>query len=549
MGEEGRETGGREPSRATDDVIDASEAEGQQRRLEALHALAQQQLQSRPSAGVTAPAAGVQQAQATGSARLARRRGLSTRRVPLRAGLVALAVCVVVAGAFAWLRRPASPSTPAAPDIVTYSYVSGGILCPQDVAWSPDGSTVAVVGYAGRNCAPGAVVFGGPSNGMLEIRDGATGQVERSAALDAAVLPMTVPADIQQDPRLLRQIGIGYGSLAWSPDGKRIMLSAGASRMVLVSDPNGGAHSQITQYGSAFVFVDPANGRVQVQPVASLPDRPASSQPLSSFAAQPSVEFDTAANAKKWITVPPALAYAWDANDTLVPTQPLPPTASVPAPTIAPGPVGNPNGGSHFTMWQEGFISYAKQCTVVNGQPSVPATLSPSDVYELTLHTATWSPDGRYLVAGVGAFGRLNIPPPLTATPDPSQPQAGGSCGSTGDPSQLAPMPMRDAAMSAAVTLLDPFGQGAVTLDWSPDGRRLAAASADAAVTKPRFSIYDTATGKALWQMPAGTFGTRTNSSQQLLFQMHWSPDGKRLLLLEQQGQTIYVLGPNVVHA
>jgi WD40 repeat protein len=360
---------------------------------------------------------------------------------------------------------------------------------------------------------------------------------------------VTVPADIQQDPRLLRQIGVGYGSLAWSPDGKRIVLSVGASRTALVSDPNGGAHTQVTQYGSAFVFVDPANGHVQVQPVAPLSDRPASSLPPSSFAAQPSVEFDTAANAMKWITVPPALAYAWDANDTLGPTVPLPPTASAPAPTVAPGPVGNPYGGARFTMWQEGFISYAKQCAVANGQPTVPTSVSPSDFYELTLHTATWSPDGRYLVADVGGFGRLNIPPPLAATPDPSQPQTSGSCGGTGDTSQLAQMPMRDAAMKAAVSLVDPFGQGAVTLDWSPDGRRLAAASADATATKPRFSIYDTATGKALWQMPAGTFGTRTNSSQQLLFRMHWSPDGKRLLLLEQQGQTIYVLGTNVVHA
>lgn len=67
-----------------------------------------------------------------------------------------------------------------------------------------------------------------------------------------------------------------------------------------------------------------------------------------------------------------------------------------------PGPIGNADGGTSFSIWQAGWADLTTQNG--NGPSHV------SGVYTWSTYFAAWSPDGHYLAQVLYLAGRLSVP-------------------------------------------------------------------------------------------------------------------------------------------
>jgi hypothetical protein len=83
------------------------------------------------------------------------------------------------------------------------------------------------------------------------------------------------------------------------------------------------------------------------------------------------------------------MSYHWQADGTLATDTPLSESAPPPVPPLAP--VGQPDGGSAFTIWQPGFVA-----GVSHPGPSGPSHLPGIYVWSTTVEA--WSPNARYLL-------------------------------------------------------------------------------------------------------------------------------------------------------
>jgi WD40 repeat protein len=172
-----------------------------------------------------------------------------------------------------------------------------------------------------------------------------------------------------------------------------------------------------------------------------------------------------------------------------------------------PGPIGNPDGGSSFTIWQPGLAIILSQAH------------SPS-IYIWKTSVTAWSPDGNYLVEGVS----------LKAIIEPS----GRHFPNEGILNDLhlnhTPLlPIRDTALLRATL-------GSLAMAWRPDGRVLATTNFTGSV-----DLYDCATGQKLATLIPHMNHTPISGSPALL---RWSPDGTRLLLSSAQWGIINTWGP-----
>jgi WD40 repeat protein len=195
--------------------------------------------------------------------------------------------------------------------------------------------------------------------------------------------------------------------------------------------------------------------------------------------------------------LPPAVAYHWGGNGTLVPDNVLTHATLSTAPPLPPGPVGNPDGNPWFTIWQPGV---AHSMSLVDS----------SNVYSMytwSTDFAAWSPDGRYLVDGIGVSGLLQ--PPGQPFPSRKALVASGL-------EQAPLLPIHDAVLLSVIT-------SATSLAWSPNGRVLAAYSTGNIVT-----LYECANGHKL-----ATLHVHTTSPAPLAHAvvLRWSPNGAYLLL------------------
>src|SRR5262249_5396275 len=144
---------------------------------------------------------------------------------------------------------------------------------------------------------------------------------------------------------------------------------------------------------------------------------------------------------------PPALAYQWGTDGTLVPETLLTDNQVPVAPQ--PGPVGNPDGSTSFSIWQPGLAH------VISLGGSFRA-------YAWSTDFAAWSPDGRYLVDGLGLSGLLQPPERLFPT----------DIAFVVSRMVHAPLlPAHDATFLQVI-------RAATAMAWSPNGRLLAAYSA-----------------------------------------------------------------------
>ena len=418
----------------------------------------------------------------------------------------AIAVIVVAAAVGAYARlshRPATP-TPSHP-ILRIDPTSDMLYCITQLAWSPDGQSVAALGEE----SPCGAASDNQA-GLIYVYDAASGKVAQKLHPDALVMG---------SPAVKRGIAayttptsgpptVNYLSLTWTPDGQSLILPFAV--MATVTEP-----SSIPGYENGTGLLRLAVGgaatnAVMIDTTTSHPDGNVERWDLRS--GQPAM-----------VPAPPAAAaYQWTSDGTLTPVDATP-----------GGPVGAPNSSLQFTVWQPGSLQYQ--------QTPLPATGMPAPVLQdivWNANIAAISPDGHYYYPFIAANGSLV--PPSTQHPFAHE-------------KTLAP---HDAVlltlaqnMTSATSPLNPGDQ--VYVAWRPDGRVLAELSQklSAHVGNSTFtiSLYDTATGKLVKRLTPNLTGLEMGASANEA--LEWSPDGKRLLLIDNLHGAITIWGPGALPA
>lgn len=439
-------------------------------------------------------------------------------------GPIALAA-LLITGVAVWI-RPTLPSPPRPlphPDPLSLYADAAGLSCIHGAAWSPDSARIAMIGSSACN----------KDDEKLVIFDARTGFHLSVLALYPPVIMKVVPPAVRQDPQALAQVIVDYSQPLWSPDGRSIAVSYFAFQ---AASSNSGKW-----LGIVVVTVATGNMRVLVAPPV---ERLVSSPGASNVDAIQ--RWDLAQGTAAGLSVLPALSYRWASDGSLTASDLVLTSPDASPPAARGGPVGNPIGGSSFTLWQSGSVVYG----VAGGcRLGAPTPYSSADYYLLALHTPAWSPDGRYLLPSVFAQGRLPLPPPppgATPTPQNLGPPLAGSCSDYGPPSQWPLLPLRDAGLQAALLLVAISSQPFITFTWRPDGQRLAVAPLETKNGTPALTIYDTRTGRVRAQFSADELVPFKAQGETPFSVMTWSPDGQRLLVVPSTPNAIaHVLGPN----
>jgi WD40-like Beta Propeller Repeat len=256
-----------------------------------------------------------------------------------------------------------------------------GFACTWDAAWSPDSKRIAVIGYQ-RTCGG---IYGTYAPGQVAVYDAHSGRLVKRLMPDAAI----VHALRSGSPEVRGAPEILYESVLWSPDGKYLTL------LFSIGVPNeSGPHFE------GVLLSDEQSGRMRVMlqrdtnasPTIVEWDlehgKPAKTVPVPSPIEAPFAD------------VPPAFAYRWGRDGTLLPQMAVT-NAKLPAKTPL-DPVGNPAGGTSFTLWQSGQVLFDNR--------GKDGSIQRTGVLTWSTGFPAWSPDGRYLLNFIYVIGRLELP-------------------------------------------------------------------------------------------------------------------------------------------
>ncbi|HLI08122.1 MAG TPA: WD40 repeat domain-containing protein [Ktedonobacteraceae bacterium] len=399
----------------------------------------------------------------------------SVKRRHLRVGIAVCIVALVGAVALANLGSylSALPGQPEAaqslvnpqqslPSLNVALGQEDGLACITDNAWSPDSRYFAVLGSEG-SCSRYV-----HEPGLLNVYDvRSTGKALEHLHLDYLILQTLDNRPLSRDRSGL---SIEYMHVLWSPDGKRLAVT-----FVDTEQPS-------LFYGLLLMDMSGKHVQVLLQP------RTAS--------ARFDDEWDVVRGVPVRLPPPaPALIYRWGGQGHLIAQAPLSSKAMPPAPP--PGLVGSPDGGQWFTVWQPGL---ANPISLSNGLI----------VFRFSTSFAAWSPDGRYIVEGLGLQGEVAQHGETTPFPAVSSFQT-----------SVSPL------LSAASDTLTKSVSIMTAVAWNPDGRILATYAPGKLLT-----LYDAASGRKLLSLPPPARQVFLQGSVGIL---RWSPDGSSLLLSGQQ--------------
>jgi WD40 repeat protein len=418
--------------------------------------------------------------------------------------LVFLCVVVVfflfssgVVGLIGQMWQPAAPNSLRAVSEQTIKAMPGeyqgqdGLACLVDAQWSPEGTLIAVLGYQ-EGCPQG-----GNEPGILNLYDTHSSRLSAQWQTDDTILsilnaPTSIPGQTSPGqavsslgtatPKSVnsganRALPITYQGVSWSPSGKQI----GITFIMSIQERS--------LMGLLLFDIDGKHARVFVQPVDLANPVPVewnlvSGQPL------------------QLVNWKPALRYRWNNGGDLLPESLL--SDHMIAQVKQDIPVGNPDGGSSFTIWQPGYAALTN--------------ISGYDVWSTSIEA--WSPDQHYVIQGIRLVGLLQ--PPNHAFPDART------------LSQLHLqhywlLPPHDPALLAAAT-------NAPIVSWRPDGRVLAAYNFYAV------ALYDCQTGRLIKWFPMPDDQTAPLAGSTAV--LRWSPEGSRLLLSSSQGGVLKIWEP-----
>ena len=417
----------------------------------------------------------------------------------------AIAVIVVAAAVGAYARLSHRPATPApSHPVLRLVPTDDALNCVTQIAWSPDSRYVAALGNE-EACGAAA----NNQAGLIYVYDATSGQVTQklhpdalvmgSPAVKAGIAAYTAPTDGPPT--------VNYLSLTWTPDSQALIMPF--SLMATVT----GA-SSISGYENGTGLLRVAVGHATTNAVMI--------DTTTQWPTNDIERWDLTSGQPAMVPAPAAAsAYRWASDGTLTPTDAAP-----------GGPVGAPNSDLQFTVWQPGSLQYQQ------------APLPSSGIVAPVLQDIVWnaniaaiSPDGRYYYPFIAANGSLV--PPSTQHPFPHE--------KTLTPHDGALLALAQRMASAT----NPEASDHMLLAWRPDGRLLAAltANATAPVGDSAFtiSLYDTATGKLVKHLTPNFAELQVGESQNEL--LEWSPDGKRLLLSDNIYGAITIWGPDSLPA
>jgi WD40 repeat protein len=379
------------------------------------------------------------------------------------------------------------------------------MLCPRAVAWSPDERQVAILSHCGD--------FHGASNNVM-VYDTADGHRRATVALDDIISQSPLfPDNCNDEPRF--KLLSAY-NLFWLPSGR--LAVAGSVYLWTAAD----THTACPAW-DALVLVDANGGHAQVARAdsrAQAGDLGPCGRTWDVQAASPAA----ASAAGDDCPLAPALGYRWADGGKLQPQTPLNSTSAPAAP--GPGPVGNPDGGTQFTVWQSATVS-------ITWPERAPGAAS--GIYQMDEWLGAYSPDGRYAYGGLPLFYRLQPAGQQPPTPsDISQP------GTADEPL----LPVKDAALRRVLAGLPPPAEShnefvtlPTALAWRPDGTMLAALGTDldsdgkTSDAQQSVRLLDCASGSVRLSLtPLADPAHKQAFSTSLI--LSWSPDGSRLLLI-----------------
>ena len=513
------------------------------RRIETLRSLARQSEQQ-TSAPATPPPASPRR----------------SRKALLLAAISALVLVAVVGALIAHtLISASSAKNPQqAHTTRTFDPKASNVSCPMDIVWSPNGATVAILGYE-SNCPISFPEQYSYHPGVIALYDLATGKVTNTIQPDPLVInalhlkPPTIatpaPYASPSDKDISTQV-VDYAHLLWSPDGKQLAVTFSVLIGTAILN-NGGI---ITKSLQGVLLMSPSDGQPRVLShtladgeyysglwnLATGAYIPPTAEPPSRSIA----EFGwSSASALSQ----PALRYQWGDDGRL---QPMTPLNATNAPVGQPdAPIGQPDGGNDFSVWQPGTAQVITR--VFSDDPThTPQQLkTPIETWQSSF--GAWSPDGKYLLAD-GSLASWRIA--ITGSPAPDSATL-AKVGLVGAPV----LPTRDAGLAAALhsyhdVSLNPDAQfTAVNLAWSLDGKRLAVEAPVPDVTGQRLPqvkdfavhIYDCASGKLLETLTPNLQLAHVTTGFQVAPYLRWSPDGSHLLVYDLNLDGAQIWGPD----
>lgn len=358
--------------------------------------------------------------------------------------------------------------------------------CLHDAQWSPSGNRLAVLGYTG-NCGETMEHIAG----VLDIYN-STGQRRiRQIALDTLLEPA--------ETRLAHTVDtdhIALGQVLWLNGEKQLAITFSLP-------PRTGSGQTTTQLGIIVIDPSSANTHPNVQ-FEEILNRYGTSYPIPGI----SLVWDLSTGHTRMIAsatqyfyenaLPLAYQYAWA-------EQGIDPSRQVAA------SVGNPQGDESFALWQAGWLTGLSPTDATN-----PGTNGDAHVF-FQANFAAASPDGRFVMAPIAM--QTLVAPHLSGL-TPPQPDNHGAL-----PILLA----RDLAFLRILQSIptNTAAQPITYIAWRPDGKQVATFNLK---NDQKVNIYDCATGRLLKSVSEPP---QPSTFSGILSALRWSPDGKRLMLLD----------------
>lgn len=386
-----------------------------------------------------------------------------------------------------------------------------GLTQPDDTSYSPDGSHIAMLGVY-TPCAPTPHQLS-PCGHGLAILNSVTGDLERLSPIES-LLGLSRAGAAQNGPFLYLD-GVG-----WTPDSAWYGMIYSVFGDPIPSSPD-------DLQDSGLLLINPATGGS-----ALVRGDSGYFSTLGGLVADHPIWDTTRQTQLPAAPLIPSLLYSWtnsSAPQAMEP--PHTPITHLPANVGAFAPVGNPDGGSPFTVWQPGVL-IGPGSAGLSGQRGAFVTTFPA-----------WSSVGQRV--GVFTAG-VSLPVPPRAFGIASAPASVGAP-HVPYPDTLLEIPPRDLALTAVQNEIGAYGWAQVA--WSPDGSKLASINCYAR-QGASLEIRDTLSGKVIGSANL-TLSQRDPGCRDLAqvaemdayptsnLTIAWAPDGHQLILADRAAATL----------
>ncbi|HEX2349401.1 MAG TPA: hypothetical protein VHI51_13300 [Ktedonobacterales bacterium] len=494
------------------------------RRQAALRSLAQSATQQPASASATAATQATQARPASkttpkaptrssGFAALIAGEWRAGRRRGVIVGVsLALLVVIVVGGIFgarAYLARRAvaQPKPVLRLDPLGQSNVG----CLQSLVWSPDGSELAALGALQGNC--GGASPDAPTD-AIAIYSVSSGKLITLLKPDLAIFDSAaVEQFAATNNEAAQPMNVYLQGLTWTHDQQALVMTYS----VVIQLPEG-------QNGATPGIFGVLRLGVHNAALTKLWANPTSN--IISNGALPRWDLTTGDLSHVPQSTDGSTLFLWYDGGQTVPTG-----------SDSGKPIGSPEAGQMFSIWQAGVL----QQSTFSNTPNSPPQSQPQEVVWGS-QFAVLSPDDRYYLPYFPAYGVL-VPPsprPLNAQEQQIEPRDGA---------------LLDLAKTLVATPLTRSQTAQILVTWRPDGQLLASttmyspdASPNASAT-PQFTVtlHDTRSGQVVARLTPNFNGFQNGQAGQEM--LSWSPDGKHLALADNVYGAITIWGPGALPA